>query len=65
MPFAQPPLLAAQEARLGLVPFADDARALLAIGRPLLGEDVLGYILVLDPQRALNGPGGLIAVVAA
>src|ERR1700722_16060321 len=53
-----------QEARLGLQPFADYASALLAIGRPSLGKDVIGDLVAFDAERILDDLGGMIAVTA-
>jgi hypothetical protein len=53
-----------QEARLGLQPFADYASALLAIGRPSLGKDVIGDLVAFDAERVLDDLGGMIAVTA-
>ena len=48
----------------GLQPFADYASALLAIGRPSLGKDVIGDLVAFDAERVLDDLGGMIAVTA-
>ena len=41
-----------------------DASALLAIGRPSPGKDVVGNVVQLGAERVLNDLGGSIALVA-
>jgi hypothetical protein len=50
-----------QKARFSLQPIADDAGTLLAIIWPRLWEDVVGYVVALDPERVLDDLGGMVA----
>jgi hypothetical protein len=43
--------------------FADDSGALLAIGRPVLREAVVGDVVGFDVERVLDDLGGTVGVV--
>jgi hypothetical protein len=50
--------------RLGLQPFPDDARTLLAVGRPGFRKDIVGDVVALDVERVLDDPSGAVAVIS-
>jgi hypothetical protein len=52
-----------QITRLSLQPLANDARALLAILRPVFRETIIHYVVALDAKRVLDDLGGAVAVV--
>jgi hypothetical protein len=47
------------------VPLANDGGALVAVGRPILREAVVDYVVALNAERVLDDLCGLIAVVGA
>jgi hypothetical protein len=56
--------ISGQIARLGLQPFADNARALLSIFWPRCREAVIHHTVGLDAKRVPNDLGATVAVVA-